>query len=48
MSENDVKNIYGTPVSEYESTEKENNADTLYVEKVCCVQRSYIYICKIR
>ena len=26
MSENDVKNIYGTPVSEYESTEKENNA----------------------
>ena len=35
MSENDVKNIYGTPVSEYESTEKENNADALYVEKVC-------------
>ncbi len=35
MTESDVKNIYGTPVSEYESTEKESNADSLYVEKVC-------------
>lgn len=35
MKESDVKNIYGTPVSEYESTEKESNADALYVEKVC-------------
>ena len=35
MNESDVKNIYGNPVSEYESTEKESNADALYVEKVC-------------
>ena len=35
MKESDVKNIYGTPVSEYESTERESNANALYVEKVC-------------
>lgn len=35
MSENDVKNIYGNPVSEYESTEKDATADAIYMEKVC-------------
>ena len=35
MTEAAVKNIYGTPVSEYESTEKDSNANAEYSEKVC-------------
>ena len=35
MTEAAVKNIYGTPVSEYESTEKDTNAEAEYLEKVC-------------
>ena len=35
MTEEAVKNIYGTPVSEYESTEKDTNAEAEYLEKVC-------------
>ena len=35
MTEAAVKNIYGTPVTEYESTEKDSNANAEYSEKVC-------------
>ena len=35
MTEAAVKNIYVTPVSEYESTEKDSNANAEYSEKVC-------------